>query len=70
MLLHLALVAGGGYALAGSAFAVAFLWRGLPVVDSAGARATLAFRLLAAPGTAALWPVLLCKWVAAARRRA
>lgn len=67
MLLDIALVAAASYALAGSAFAVAFVWRGLPVVDSAAARGTWGFRALTAPGAAALWPVMLRKWVAAAR---
>lgn len=70
MLLALALVSAACHAVAGTVFAVAFLWRGLAVVDSAAARGTFGFRLLIAPGAAALWPVMLCKWVSASRRRA
>lgn len=64
---NVVLTAAAGYGTAGAAFAVLFVWRGLPEVDSAAGRGTWAFRLSIAPGVAALWPVLLWKWWRARR---
>jgi hypothetical protein len=53
------------YALAGVAFAVAFVARGAAAIDGSAKGAPLGFRLLIFPGAAALWPVLLTKWIRA-----
>ncbi len=54
------------YALAGVAFAVLFLPRGIVRVDPRVAGAPKALRLLILPGVAAFWPVLLWRWIAGA----
>ncbi len=57
------LVVAGVYAAAGVLFAVAFVTRGVGRLDSAAVGAGIGFRLLILPGVAALWPVMLLKWV-------
>jgi len=54
------------YALVGGAFAVAFVLWGVGRVDPAARDASWGFRLVVLPGTAALWPLLLARWVRAA----
>jgi hypothetical protein len=51
------------YAVAGLLFAVAFVARGSAVIDPSARASPLGFRLLIFPGAAALWPVLLRKWI-------
>jgi hypothetical protein len=50
------------YALAGVAFALAFVTRGVARVDPHAEGAGLGFRLLIFPAAAALWPVLCKLW--------
>jgi hypothetical protein len=49
----------------GLVFGLVFVVRGIGVVDPAAEHASWACRVLILPGTAALWPVMLQKWVAA-----
>ena len=51
------------YALAGLAFALVFVARGVPRVDPAASGAPLGFRLLVLPGVAAVWPLFLGRWL-------
>lgn len=53
------------YAALGIAFAIAFVTLGVARVDEAARGAPLGFRLLILPGTAALWPIMLMKWLRA-----
>jgi hypothetical protein len=55
----------GLYGLAGVVFAIAFLARGIGRVDPAAQHAPWGFRLIVMPGVAALWPLLLARWVRA-----
>jgi hypothetical protein len=54
------------YALAGVAFALLFLPRGVVRVDPRMAGAPNALRLLILPGVAALWPVFVRRWIGGA----
>ena len=54
------------YALAGAVFAVAFATMGVQRVDSVAEHAPFGFRLIILPGAAALWPLLLARWLRAA----
>jgi len=54
----------GSYALIGVMFAIAFVTAGVARVDPAAHGAPIGFRILIFPGAAALWPVLLRKWIA------
>ena len=58
------------YGLAGLVFAIAFVTMGIQRVDSVAEHAPLAFRLIVLPGAAALWPLLLVRWLRAAPRSA
>ncbi len=52
------------YIACGLAFAPFFVWRGIGRIDPAARSAGLGFRLIILPGVAALWPVLLPRWLA------
>jgi hypothetical protein len=47
----------------GFLFAIAFVAWGVSRVDEAAAGSGLAFRLMIIPGVAALWPVMLLRWL-------
>jgi hypothetical protein len=57
------------YGMTGLLFAVAFVTLGVGHVDPAARRAPPGFRLLIFPGSLALWPLLLRKWMTSSRRR-
>ena len=52
------------YIACGMAFAPLFVWRGVGRIDPAAKGAGSGFRLILLPGVAALWPLLLRRWVA------
>lgn len=54
---------GTAYAACGVLFAIAFVMKGVERVDSQAHGAPLGFRLLILPGAAALWPLLLRRWM-------
>jgi len=51
------------YGLAGAVFAAAFVTVGIHRVDPAAEHAPIGFRLIVVPGVAALWPLLLVRWI-------
>ena len=53
------------YAGIGLLFAVAFLTAGISRVDPLSKGSGIGFRLIILPGVAALWPVLLTRWIRA-----
>ena len=55
------------YAAAGLIFAVWFVMAGIGRIDAAARDAGLGFRLIVLPGVAALWPLLLRRWIEATR---
>lgn len=57
----------GAYAAVGVVFALAFVTRGVGRIDAAARGAPIGFRLLIAPGAAALWPLLLRRWLRVGR---
>lgn len=59
--------AAGVYLAIGLLFAIAFAFRGCQRIDPAAEDGTLGFRILIVPGAAALWPLLLWRWVSGAR---
>ena len=52
-------------AAVGTVFAIAFVAWGVSRVDRHAAGAGLGFRLMIFPGVAALWPLLLNRWLRA-----
>ena len=57
------------YGLAGIAFAVAFVLFGIHRVDPVAEHSPIGFRLIVMPGVAALWPLLLGRWLRVSRGR-
>ena len=55
------------YAALGIVFAVLFAIRGAAVIDPGAEKAHWAFRFLIIPGAAALWPILLRRWLRVVR---
>jgi hypothetical protein len=53
----------GVYAGAGLLFAIAFLTVGISQIDPDSKGSGVGFRLIILAGVAALWPVLLTRWV-------
>lgn len=56
------------YLLMGTLFALAFVARGAGAIDPVATSAPLRVRLLFAPAAAALWLVLILKWLRAGRK--
>ena len=57
----------GVYTGIGLLFAIAFLTVGISQVDPDAKGSGVGFRLIILPGVAALWPVLLTRWVGKGR---
>ena len=57
------LVVAGCYFVCGVLFAAVFVTVGVSGVDATAKGAGLGFRMLILPGSVALWPYLLIKWV-------
>ena len=57
------------YGLAGAVFAVAFVLFGVQRVDPVAEHSPIGFRLIVIPGVAALWPLLLGRWLRVSRGR-
>ncbi len=51
------------YGVAGLFFAIAFVRTGVKRIDSQAIGSGVAFRVLIFPGAAALWPLLLRRWI-------
>lgn len=51
------------YLAIGFLFALVFVIKGVQKVDAGAEDASWSFRLLILPGTMALWPILLLKWI-------
>lgn len=63
----IALWAVAGYAGIGILFAFFFVLRGAGRIDPDAAKGTRGFRALIFPGAAALWPLLLKRWLGGQR---
>lgn len=53
----------GLYVLLGAIFSIAFLWKGIDKIDQNAKDSHWTFKALTVPGTIALWPILLRKWL-------
>ena len=51
------------YVAAGVVFAIAFVTKGIQRIDPVAEHAPVGFRLIVMPGAAALWPLLLVRWI-------
>lgn len=61
------LLAAGAYTALGAVFGTAFVALGVGQVDHAAVNSPWLFRLLIWPGSAALWPLMMMKWIRARR---
>jgi len=57
------LILGGVYAACGFLFAIPFVLKGVKLIDPHAADGSWGFRVLIFPGTLALWPLLLHRWL-------
>jgi hypothetical protein len=57
----------GAYLAVGFLVAIPFVLRGVGRIDPAAAGARWSFRALILPGVTALWPIILRRWLRAAR---
>ncbi len=57
------------YAAAGAIFAIAFVFFGIARIDPVARHSSIGFRLIVMPGVAALWPLLLGRWLKEVSRR-
>jgi hypothetical protein len=62
MIVNIALIIVAAYLLSGLVFAIAFLTKGLTVVDEGAHGASIGFRIIIIPGVIVFWPFLLYKW--------
>lgn len=53
------------YAAFGLLFGAAFVWRGVGKIDANAREGSWGFRLAILPGVAALWPLMLRRWLSA-----
>ena len=51
------------YTAVGSVFGVLFVIAGVQRIDPAARNSGVGFRLIILPGSAALWPALLIRWI-------
>ena len=51
------------YLVMGILFGIAFVTRGVQAIDHAAAGTGWGFRLIILPGVAAVWPLLLRRWI-------
>ncbi|MEM9065644.1 MAG: hypothetical protein AAGB51_09170 [Planctomycetota bacterium] len=51
------------YIAIGVVFALAFVTKGIAVIDEVARSAPLRVRILLLPGSVALWPILLMRWL-------
>ncbi len=65
--IEIMLMALGVYLAIGVLFAVAFAFVGAGKIDEVARHGPIGFRVLIVPGAAALWPMLLVKWIRAER---
>ena len=56
------------YTATGVAFSAVFVLFGIHRVDPVAEHAPIGFRLIVMPGVAALWPLLLTRWLKAVSR--
>jgi len=63
MLIEMVLMLIALYLLSGFIFAIAFVIKGITVVDEGAHGGSAGFRIIILPGVILLWPVLLRKWI-------
>ena len=67
-MLNIILLIAAAYLLCGFVFAIAFVIKGISVVDEGAHGASTGFRIIILPGVIVFWPPLLSKWLVARRK--
>jgi regulator of protease activity HflC (stomatin/prohibitin superfamily) len=69
MIIDITLITVAAYLLSGLVFAIAFLAKGLTIVDEGAHGSSIGFRIVIIPGVIVFWPFLLYKWRKAKKER-
>jgi len=69
LIVDIGLIVVGIYLLCGFLFALAFLAKGIAMIDEAAQGSSIGFRIIILPGVIVLWPFLLKKWITVRRKR-
>jgi len=56
------------YLIAGLAFAIPFVTKGVTQIDEGAAGSKWGFRIIIIPGVMVFWPLLLRKWMKASKK--
>ena len=57
------------YLCCGFVFALAFIFKGVQVVDDGAHESGIGFKIIIFPGTMVFWPLLLNKWIKASKNQ-
>jgi regulator of protease activity HflC (stomatin/prohibitin superfamily) len=68
MIVNISLIAIAIYLLCGLVFTIAFIVKGLAVVDEGAQGSSIGFKIIIIPGVIVLWPFLLIRWLKQARK--
>ena len=63
MVVQILLVIVAIYLACGVVFMIAFIIKGVDVIDEGAHGSSIGFRIIIIPGTIVFWPVLLKKWI-------
>ncbi|MBS1598782.1 MAG: hypothetical protein JST75_11210 [Bacteroidetes bacterium] len=69
MIIEILLVPVGLYLFCGFVFAIAFIVKGVSVIDEGAHGGSIGFRIIIIPGTMVFWPLLLKKWLRAKKQQ-
>ena len=59
----------GIYLICGFVFALAFVFKGVQVLDEGAKDSTVGFKIIIIPATMVFWPLLLIRWIKASKTR-
>jgi hypothetical protein len=70
MIVNIILIVAAIYLAIGFLFAIPFVIKGIHKVDEGAHGGSIGFRIIIIPGTMVFWPLLLKKWLKAAKQKA
>lgn len=69
MIVNIILIVAAIYLAIGFLFAIPFVIKGVHKVDEAAHGGSIGFRIIIIPGTMVFWPLLLKRWMKAAKNK-
>jgi hypothetical protein len=69
MIIDLIFTIVGIYLICGFVFALAFIFKGVQVIDEGAKDSTWGFRIIIIPASMVFWPLLLTKWIRVSKNR-